>query len=260
MVLTHASFGGLVVGAFPEISINLIAASIGGAAVWLATRTRRRLKLLRARRFWRSLCSRTPLIVIGAPDLEPLNKWEKSGMVGKGDIIALVDIQNQLRELGFEGKIVESKELNSGDHRKDLVLIGGPDGNSVTATMMREIDRVLSYEFTWNSGVGNVVIDRTTGSTSAPQYDESGDPTSDYGLIIRSVNPLAPKKAEIVILAGCWGFGTAAAAELLRDRKFLRQQRKSKHFETLVKTTVVGRAHYNAEDRGTRPITHATAE
>ncbi|ADJ48484.1 hypothetical protein AMES_6659 [Amycolatopsis mediterranei S699] len=260
MVLTHEGFGGLVLGAFPEISINLIAAAIGGTAVWLVTRTRRRLKLLRARRFWRSLCDRTPLIVIGAPDFEPLNKWEKSGMVGKGDILALVDIQNQLRELGFEGKIVETKEMNSGDRRKDLVLIGGPDGNSVTETMMRELDRVLSYEFTWNAGVGNAVIDRTTGSASAPQYDKVGNPTSDYGLIIRAVNPLAPKKSEIVILAGCWGFGTAAAAELLRDRKFLRQQRKSKHFETLVKTTVVGGAHYNAEAQGTREITHASAD
>ncbi|WP_086838275.1 hypothetical protein [Amycolatopsis kentuckyensis] len=258
MMVTHASFSGLVLGAFPDVSVNLIAAAIGGAAVWLATRTGRRVRLLRARRFWKSMGSRGPFIVLGAPDWEPLGTWEKSGMVGKGEILALVEIETQLRELGFEGKIVESKELNSRDLRSDLVLIGGPDGNSVTATMLGRLDQVVSYEFTRDTGGGNAVIDRRTDSASAPQYDQSGDPISDYGLIIRAANPLAPETAEIVILAGCWGYGTTAAAEKLSDRRFLRKQRKSKHFEALVETTVVRGAHYNTRVRDTREITPAT--
>lgn len=253
MMLMQASFGGLVVGAFPDVSLNLIAAAIGGAAVWLATKVGKSLRLLRARRFWKAMGSRKPLIVLGAPDWEPINRWEPTGMVGKGDIIALVEIDAQLRELGFAGKIVESKELKSDDLRSDLVLIGGPDGNKVTATMMARLEGVISYGFTRDPEVGNAVHDRTSGTTVKPTYARPSDPssalTSDLGLIIRAANPLAPK-SEIVILAGCWGYGTAAAAEKLRDRKFLRRQRKSKHFEALVETTVESGAHYNAKIKG----------
>ncbi|WP_410633464.1 hypothetical protein [Amycolatopsis sp. cmx-4-83] len=258
MVLTPASFGGVVLGAFPDVSLNLIAAAIGGTAVWLATKAGRRLRLLRARRFWKAMGSRKPLLVLGAPDFEPITRYEPTGMVGKGDILALVEIESQLRELGFKGRIVESKELNSQDMRSDLVLIGGPDGNSVTATMMGNLGGAISYEFKWEPGVGPAVHDRLSGTAAAvPRYDKAGDPASDFGLIIRTVNPLAPETAEIVILAGCWGYGTAAAAEKLRDRKFLRKQRKSRHFEALVETTVVRRAHYNAKVRDTREITPA---
>ncbi|WP_439382321.1 hypothetical protein [Amycolatopsis lexingtonensis] len=261
MVLTQAGFGGLVLGAFPDVSLNLIAAAIGGAAVWLATKAGRRLRLLRARRFWKAMGSRKPFIVLGAPDWEPLRTWEKSGMVGKGDILALVEIETQLRELGFKGRIVESRELNPRDLRSDLVLIGGPDGNSVTATMMGNLGEAISYEFKWDPEVGPAVHDRQSGTAAAtPRYDAAGDPVSDFGLIIRAVNPLAPETAEIVILAGCWGYGTAAAAEKLRDRKFLRRQRKSKHFEALVETTVVRGAHYNAKVKDTRDLTRVPAD
>ena len=37
----------------PDIAINLIAAGLGGAAVWIMTRASRRARLIRARRFWK---------------------------------------------------------------------------------------------------------------------------------------------------------------------------------------------------------------
>ena len=48
-----AGLGGWLVHAVPDISGNLIAAAIGGVLAWSATNARRRLKLVRARRFWR---------------------------------------------------------------------------------------------------------------------------------------------------------------------------------------------------------------
>ncbi len=243
-----------VVHASPDISTNLIAAALGGVLVWLATHSRRRIQLHSARRFWKAMGGRRPLIVLGAPDSESLNGWEKSGMVGKGDLLALVAIQSQLRRFGFFGRIVEAKELRPQDLRSDLILISGPDGNSVTATMLDMLADSLSYEFVQDPANGrSAILDRRYGLLTAPRYDERDDPVNDYGLIIRAANPLAPAAAEIVIVAGCWGYGTAAAADTLGDRRFVRK-RKLKHFEVLVETTVVHGAHYNTKVLETREI------
>ncbi|MBE8517221.1 hypothetical protein ILP97_06810 [Amycolatopsis sp. H6(2020)] len=257
MTLAGVGFDGSVVGAFSDVVINLVAAGIGGVSVWLGTKTNKRLRLLRARRFWKAMGSREPFIVMGAPDWEPLSSWEKSGLVGKGDMLALVEIESQLRRLGFAGKIVESKELNSRELRSDLILIGGPDGNTATKEIMERLDGETSYVF---AGDAPAVLHKGSDETAAPQYNKSGDPTNDYGLIIRAANPLAPDTAEVVILAGCWGFGTAAAAEKLSDRKFLRDQRKFKYFEALVETTVVRGSHYNTRVRTLRELTPLSAE
>ncbi|MCR6483404.1 hypothetical protein M8542_11295 [Amycolatopsis sp. OK19-0408] len=235
-----------VVHASPEVLINLIAAAIGGAMVWFASQVRGRVRSFRARKFWKSMGRRRPLIVLGTPDSASLLSWEKSGMVGKGDILALVAIEEQQRKLGFSGKIVEAKELRSADLTSDLILICGPEGNSVTSIMMDKLGDTISYEFTDDPKSGeSAVRDRRSGRLWVPQYDAHGDPTNDFALIIRAANPLAPDNSDIVILAGCWGHGTAAAAEKLGDRKFLHRQRRSRHFEALVGTTVVGGAHYN---------------
>lgn len=255
MGLAVGGVGGWLVQAFPDISSNLIAAAIGGVLVWSATNARRRLRLLRARRFWRALGGRRPFIVLGAHDFGPQRRWARAGVVGMGDIGALVEIEAQLRKLGFAGKIAESKQLSPRDLSSDLVLIGGPVANAVTRTMLAKLNGVLSYTFADDPDhEAAVVHDLRSGRVLAPQYDESGYPVSDYALIIRTPNPLAPDKAEIVIVAGCWEHGTVAAAEKLGDRKFLRRLKKLKHFEVSVETTVVNGAHYNTKVGETRKI------
>ncbi|MEU0791774.1 hypothetical protein ABZ342_17030 [Amycolatopsis sp. NPDC005961] len=247
--------GGWLVQAFPDISSNLIAAAIGGVLVWSTTTARRRLKLVRARRFWRALGGRHPLIVLGAHDFGPRQRWARAGVVGMGDIQTLVEIEAQLRKLGFAGKITESKQLTPRELSSDLVLIGGPVANDVTRTMLAKLDAVVSYAFAEDPDhEAHVVNDLRSGRTLAPQYEESGYPVRDHALIIRTPNPLAPGTSEIVIVAGCWEHGTAAAAEKLGDRKLLRRLKKMKHFEVLVETTVVNGAHYNTKVTETRRI------
>jgi len=248
MGLAAGGVGGWLVQALPDISTNLIAAAIGGVLVWLSTNARRRLGLLRARRFWRALGGRHPLIVLGAHDFEQQRRWARAGVVGMGDIGALVEIEAQLRGLGFAGRIAESKQLSPRELSSDLVLIGGPVANAATRTILAKLNGVISYAFAEDlNHEAAVVRDVRTGRVLAPQYEESGYPVSDYALIIRTPNPLAPDTSEIVIVAGCWEHGTVSAAEKLGDRKFLRKMKKMKHFEVLVETTVVNGAHYNAK-------------
>jgi hypothetical protein len=131
-----------------------------------------------------------------------------------GDIGALVEIEAQLRKLGFAGKIAESKQLTPHELSSDLVLIGGPVANDATRTMLAKLSGTSSYAFADDpEHAAAVVHDLRSGRVLAPQYDESGYPVSDHALVIRTPNPLAPDTAELVIVAGCWEHGTAAAAE-----------------------------------------------
>ena len=81
--------------------------------------------------------------------------------------------------------------------------------------------------------------------------------TLDYGLIIRVPNPLGGgRKTEILILAGCWGYGTTGAAEAICDPEFLQNAvvRKNRFFEALVRTAVhADAAHYQRPEL-TRPL------
>lgn len=255
MGLAVGSVGPWLVQAFPDISSNLIAAAIGGVLVWSATNARRRLKLIRARRFWRALGGRHPLIVLGAHDFGMHRRWANSGVVGMGDIGALVEIEAQLRMLGFAGAITESKQLSPRELSSDLVLIGGPVANAVTRTMMAKLHGTISFDFAEDpEHEAAVVHDLRTSRVLIPQYEESGYPVTDHALIIRTPNPLAPDTSELVIVAGCFEHGTEAAAEKLGDRKFLRRIKRMKHFEALIETTVVNGAHYNTKLVETRRI------
>ncbi|WP_233223702.1 hypothetical protein [Amycolatopsis sp. CA-128772] len=158
MALAVEGIGGWLVHAIPDISSNLSAAAVGGMLVWATTNASRRLRLLRARRFWRALGGRHPLIVLGAHDFGPHRRWARAGVVGMRDIGALKEIEAQLRKLGFAGKITESKQVTPRELSGDLVLIGGPLANDVTRTML---DGVISFAFAEDPGHKAAVVQDT---------------------------------------------------------------------------------------------------
>jgi hypothetical protein len=47
-----------------------------------------------------------------------------------------------------------------------------------------------------------------------------GHPEIDYGIIVRAVNPFNPA-AEILVIAGAYGYGTWGGAELISNESFL---------------------------------------
>jgi hypothetical protein len=109
---------------------------------------------------------------------------------------------------------------------------------------------MLSFVFPgWQDHVVSM-MDRTTSSEISSEFDRDGTMTADYGLVVRARNPLADADsgAEVLIVAGCSGYGTAAAAEILGRRALHRDvaTRRQSPFEALVRTTVVGRAPHSA--------------
>lgn len=229
----------------PDIAVNLIAAGIGGVAVWATSRTRRRTRLVRARRFWKHMGDRGVTVVVGVQDRGSLDAWERSGLIGLGDAEAMVSIEEQLRDFGFDPTVRPAEDMASPELRGDLVLIGGPDANAVTAEMMRRIGPALTFGFPhWRAHVV-LLTDTETGAEYNAEYDREGRVVTDYGLVVRAPNPLAEDGTEVVILAGCWGHGTAAAAESLRGKALHRHGVSTRGaFEALVKVAVVnGRNH-----------------
>ncbi|MEU7810452.1 hypothetical protein AB0B18_28690 [Micromonospora chalcea] len=184
-------------------------------------------------------------VVVGAHDRGELDLWEPSGLVGLGCVRAVVAVQGQLRAFGFDAPVESAEELVSRELRRDLVLIGGPDANSVTAAMIQRIRPTLSFGFpAWRKHVVTLV-DTTTGVAYRPKYDKRGRVTVDYGLLVRAPNPLADDGTEVIILAGCWGHGTAAAAESLGGKSLHRHKVSTRQpFEALVKVEVLDRHNH----------------
>ncbi|MFJ7215114.1 hypothetical protein [Amycolatopsis sp. NPDC098790] len=162
--------------------------------------------------------------------------------VAEGDLLAVVELQAQL---GSAVRLVEAEAVTDNELCDDLILIGG---NSLTERVLERLDGVLSLGFAEH---GSSVYDRKSGFAASPRYDDAGEPRVDYGLVIRAANPFAPETAEVVVVAGCGGHGTAAAAEAFDEAEALGGYR---HFEALVETAVFRGSHRDTFVREARGI------
>ncbi|MFJ9785697.1 hypothetical protein ACIRSS_39420 [Amycolatopsis sp. NPDC101161] len=165
-----------------------------------------------------------------------------AGMVDEGDLLAAVELQAQL---GAAVRLVEAGAVTDNQLCDDLILIGG---NSLTGKVLERLDGVLSLGFAED---GSAVYDRKSGFAASPRFDDAGEPRVDYGLVIRAANPFAPETSEVVVVAGCGGYGTAAAAEAFDEAEALGGYR---HFEALVETTVFRGSHRDTFVREARGI------
>src|SRR6266705_5162191 len=110
-----------------------------------------RFRTRRTRKYWEPLRSRGIAIVLGSyaltssqslssqhrvVDVGPIHEFEPFGVVGFGDVLALMTIQDHLRSLNWHDvAIVHSSNLRSMQER-NLVLLGGPDPNAATDLAM----------------------------------------------------------------------------------------------------------------------------
>ncbi|HEX5198956.1 MAG TPA: hypothetical protein VFW27_03365 [Actinoplanes sp.] len=120
-----------------DLVINLVAAVIVFVAGVL---TRGFFQLARARRgrtFWgkRTLRSRSLLFVGEFPRF---NHLEPSGLVGLGDVHAVHEMTNGLAALGSSFEIAYASEVSDGQYRQNMILLGGTEVNSLTATLLEK--------------------------------------------------------------------------------------------------------------------------
>jgi hypothetical protein len=245
------------VGSYGEVFWGLFTTFLAFMLGLVWDRAVRILVNARARRFWRPLIAGRMSVVLGR--FRGLPGFEASGIVGAGDNLALRDLCDHFLRIGFKRFTVFYNDQFDGPQpktesplRENLVLLGGPDANSVTREVLSRLR--LGIEFLevprpalesllsrpqatdLRSGRGRyrsrwwharrerewrvpVFRDRQGDAIHGPVL--VGDSIrTDCGVVIRCPNPFNPART-VVILCGSYGYGTWGAVRLIQSAEFL---------------------------------------
>jgi hypothetical protein len=213
--------------AIGDILLGLGTALIGYliGRLWLTFVVRRRF--WRAREFWQPVLDGHFQIVISRFAIEGFR--EPTGVVGGGDAIANRLLGDLFRDIGLErpkSVYVDEAELDRG---QNLIVLGGPRENRVALEALARIKPGLSIV---DPGPGipmqvesasGLAQDHDAGlSREVFVADPSPDQMTDYGVILRARNPFKQDRAMVVI-QGCYGYGTWAGVGLSQTEEFLRR-------------------------------------
>ena len=252
-------------GLVQQTMIQLVTAFIAFALGVLINRLREIWAYFSARKFWRPLLRRDLTLVLGDgfPDLRG---FEASDMVGRGDLIGSYELTTKFAAMGFRrlqpvfaDKTIGPDPSGTG-LRKNLIILGGRDGNTLTRACLSRLNCTYSVAWLDSADGGSVSLDKISGSRQIPEFqptryapgglatyrpelDDRNVLVRDYGVIIRARNPFLSPKAKdkrIVIIYGCYGFGTLAAVLYSLERDFIKEIQDTKEdIECIVGCDVV---------------------
>lgn len=237
-----------------ELLINLLAAAIGFTIAWLRTKIQRLVRRRRARRFWRPFVDSDLKLVLAVFNDARHVEWERSGVAGVGDVIALSEIESQLRRIKFaEYGIVYAHHLEGTEFGANMVLIGGADSNRVTRKVMERLPLTLVYMDPDNNDVA--FHDRISGEVLRPVSASDGELLVDQGVVIRAHNPFA-RDRKVLVIAGSYGHGSAAAARLVASNEFMKNPLVAggKDFELFFTTDIIENVPQKAVVRRIREL------
>lgn len=243
MLLPAPGGGELNLPSFDSFAWDLIKDAvkflIGVAAGWVLKVARDRWRTRKAHSFWRPFLSGDLRLVVGR--FGEFQSFERSGLLGVGDAIALAELQHYLVQIGAsEPQVVYADRLDGDALKHTLICLGGPDANAATRDAVKLIDSKLRFG---DPSINEIAI-RDTGVDpprlyvpSAPDRDGAA---TDHGVILRAPSPFAAGK-EIMIIAGSFGHGTVAGTRYAMSPAFLGlpTSRGQDAFECLVETDVV---------------------
>lgn len=150
---------------------------------------------------------------------------ELAGYAGLGDLDAYIRLKEQLRRAGVRKlELGPGHQVTNEQRRSNLILLGGPHSNPLTAEVMKHLPNTFSFgpaDGPGDFGKDAKIYDSILESSMDCKKGASGALETDQGIMIRCANPFAAKKS-ILIIAGSWGFGTAAGTRLIEDRIFLK--------------------------------------
>jgi hypothetical protein len=232
-------------GIAEQVLIGLVTTFAGFLIALTWRMSRRHWIFWRAWRFWRPLFSGDVNIVVARFD--QFNSWEASGLVGVGGMQAAAEIVSFLNDLGVQGAgrktdIVYHDRADGELYGSNLICIGGPDANSVTRLILEKLEYGIRLGIPEQHDI--TITDVKNGRSYVPEVEHvaRGETrvTLDHGVVIKEQNPFNRERC-ILILAGSFGFGTWAAAKLLRSRQFLANPlvRKGVNVECLFKSEII---------------------
>ena len=186
------------------------------------------------------------------------NHLEPSSFIGLGDNHAVHELATKLGRFGASFDIAYTSRMTEGQQRENMILVGLDEVNSLTPSVLEKVGSGF------RANVESMTIeDVRTGrryssdwdldlleGTPVRDFDEgwfisvgvNGGRTArrfraDYGVLVRGQNPFAPRRTLLVI-AGIYGFGTWAGAQLPFDEEFLRRCAGYRNFECLYRVEV----------------------
>ncbi|MBD2752637.1 TIR domain-containing protein [Spirosoma validum] len=188
---------------------------------------------------WEPFTSNDTQFVLGR--FSEFKSFEQSGLLGVGDAISYTEVSAFLKVMGHSSIRISYADRISGDSLgANLVLIGGPDANSITREVVSRIKTSLIFGDPNRHEVS--FTDSITNTTYYPEYSRDYEEpiSTDCGVIIKAENPFSPSN-QVLILFGSYGYGTWAAAKLLTSRGFYNNSVISNgdYFECVFTTDIV---------------------
>lgn len=229
--------------------IQLIVGLIAFLAGFFIQRIRATWAYFRARNFWRPLLRRDLALVLG-DGFPSLQTFEATNLIGRGDLVASYELTTHFSQMGFRrlqpifaDKAVTAS-LTGRSLQRNLIILGGPDANSVSHECLKAMR--LNYALKWpdkEDAEGELTSSRTWTqprlvSTEPSEgvsefftpHQEGREIVQDYGVIIRSRNPFLAwgkkpfrswRSKRVIMIYGCYGYGTLAAVLYAQTPEFL---------------------------------------
>jgi hypothetical protein len=217
---------------------NLLSALIGFVGGWILDRAKFQFQTRKAKRFWRSFAKSRTKVVMGR--FHEFTEFEPSGLIGLGDAVALAELQSFFDRLGLPRLSVGyANRMGVDDLKQNLILLGGPDANSVTREVVSRIQPTIRFGDPRNNEIS--ITDSQSGKVFTPRWSsESEDVVTDYGLVYKVQNPFSPDH-DVLLIAGSFGYGTWAGVQYVTSPSFLEasQSERVRSFELLVEADVV---------------------
>ncbi len=235
-----------------QLTVGLIAFLAG----FFIQRIRTTWAYFRARRFWRPLLRRDLALVLG-DGFPSLETFEATNMIGRGDLVASYELTSHFSRMGFRRlqPVFADKTVGAGltgqPLQRNLIILGGPDANVISHACLTGMR--LNYTLVWpdrdnaqdeRSPDISWALPRLVPAEASEQANsffspsrEGNEIVQDYGVIIRSRNPLLPWDAKpfsvkhgkrVVIIYGCYGYGTLAAVLYAQTPEFLKLIKNSR--------------------------------
>ncbi|AJF65733.1 hypothetical protein [Streptomyces vietnamensis] len=237
-----------------DLIINLSSAAIAFTAGWSFDKARNLWRFRNIRGFWKRFATEDLKVVTSIFINEEHYIWERSGLVGVGDVLALNELRQQLKQAGVDQlPLTPSHQLTGLERQGNLILVGGPHSNQVTAEVMQRLP--VTFAFGPGDAHDANIYDSVTGDVMQCVMDAGDQLVVDQGILIRATNPFN-RKRSVVILAGSFGFGTSAAARLLARSDILTHAivDQGHPFEAVFSVEVAGGAPQHIELKKLRQL------
>ena len=202
-----------------EVVAGLLASAISFVLGlgWSRMREKWRLRVFAS--IWRPFLARKKVAVVLTTRAGPYAR--STARVSLSELKAFVSISETLDKLKLVAIPIGSDCRLDEISGEQLILLGGPAANSVTAEIWRLIEGRLPFAF--DSKTSSLAC---SGRVYSPEVDSEGHLVKDYAVIMRASAPFASRR-PMLLCCGCHGFGTLGAAIAITDRVSARRLSRS---------------------------------